>query len=165
VIAVAITVALYVTKDYRQRMALRAQLLSMGAAYANVGDDHSIRVVFAEPVTANELSKYESLRQVEFKWFSVDASSLKAFAGLREVGSMMFQPCTVPDANDLTELSKIDTLRSLLFWHTPIDDASIPRIADVPGLQVVSFRGTRVTQAGVDHLHNMRPEIRVDYCP
>ena len=164
-IAVAIAVALYVTKDYRQRLALRAQLLSMGASWAKVDDDHAISVVFTEPVTASGLKKYETLGRVEFKRFSVDASSLKSFAGLTQVGCMMFQSCTVPDAEDLAELSKIGGIRALLFWHTPIDDASIAMIAEVAGLESVSFRDTKVTQAGVDQLRRARPEIRVDYSP
>jgi|SRR6476646_778233 len=164
-IAAAIAVALYVTKDYRQRLALRGQLLSMGASWAKVDDDHAISVVFTEPVTASGLKKYETLGRVEFKRFSVDASSLKSFAGLTQVGCMMFQSCTVPDAEDLAELSKIGGIRALLFWHTPIDDASITMIAEVAGLESVSFRDTKVTQAGVDQLRRARPEIRVDYSP
>ncbi len=165
IIAIAIAVTLYVTKDYRERMALRAELLSMGARFASVGDDHSIRVLFTEPVTTTEIKKYETLESVEFKQFSVDANSLKAFAGLRQVGTMMFQLCTIHDAHDLSQLSKIGGVRSLLFWHTPIDDTSIALIVQVPGLEVVSFSATKVTQAGVDQLRAARPEIRVDYRP
>jgi hypothetical protein len=165
VIAAAIAAALYVTKDYRQRLALRAQLLSMGASWADVDDDHSISVVFTEPVTASGLKKYGTLGHLEFKRFSVDARSLKAFAELTDVGCMMFQSCTVTDATGLAELSKLGGIRGLLFWHTPIDDASIARIAEVRGLQIVSFRDTNVTQAGVDQLQRARPEIKVDYSP
>ncbi len=164
-IAVAIVAALYATKDYRERMALRAELLSMGARYASVGEDRSITVLFTEPVSATELKKYEKLRSVEFKQMSVDATSLKALAGLRRVDRMLFELCTIDDAHDLSELSKIGGVRSLLFWHTPIDDAAIPTIAQVPGLEVVSFSATKVTQAGVDQLRMARPEIRVDYRP
>lgn len=164
-IAVAIAVALCLTKDYRQRMALRAELLSMGARWANVSDDHSISVLFIEPVGAKELKKYGKIGVVEFQQFSVDANSLRAFAGLTHVNSMRFQRCTVPDANDLSELSKIGGVHALLFMHTPIDDASIAMIAEVPGLEIVGFGDTKVTQAGVDQLHAARPEIRIDYRP
>jgi hypothetical protein len=164
-IAVAIAVTLYATKDYRQRMALRADLLSMGARWANVGDDHSISVLFTAPVTAREVKKYEELGHVELQGFAVDASSLKAFTGLRHINSMLFQSCTIHDVNDLSELSKIVGIYSLLFLHTSIDDASIAKIVEVLGLEVVSFKGTKVTQAGVDQLRSARPEIRVDCGP
>ena len=39
-ISIAIVVVLFLTKDYRERMALQAELLSTGASYALVGESH-----------------------------------------------------------------------------------------------------------------------------
>jgi hypothetical protein len=165
-ISITIVVILFLTKDYRERMELQAELLSTGASYALVGESRAIQsLVFTKPVNATDFKKYRSLGTLEFKYSSIDQDFLKAFAGLEQVNRVMFQSCTVPDARDLAQLSKIGRVRALFFWNTPIDDASIDAVVEVQGLEIVSFRNTKVTQAGLDKLRLARPELRVDDNP
>jgi hypothetical protein len=165
-ISIAIVVILFLTKDYRERMALQAELLSAGASYALVGESGAIQsLVFTKPVNATDFKKYGKLGTIEFQRFSIERNFLKAFAGLKQVNRVMVQSCTVPDARDLAQLSKIGQVRSLFFWNTPIDDASIDAVVEVPRLEAVGFRNTKVTQAGLDKLRLARPELRADYSP
>ncbi len=149
-ISIAIVVALLLTKDYRQRMALQAELLSTGASYALVGESREIQsLVFTKPANTTDFKKYGQLGTLEFQRIAIDHDFLNTFAGLKQISTVMFQSCTIPDARDLAQLSKIGGIRSLLFWNTPIDDAAIDAIIEVPGLEIVSFRNTKVTRAGL----------------
>ena len=164
--SITIIIALLLTKDYRQRIALQAELLSTGASYAHVGENRAIQsLVFIQPVSAADFKKYRAIGTLDLKYFTVDANCLKAFAGLEQINRLMFNNCTIPDERDLSQLSKIGDIRSLLFWNTPVDDAAIDAIIEVPGLEIVSFRNTKVTQAGLDKLRLARPELRVDDSP
>lgn len=157
--------AVYLTKDYRERIALRAELFSTGATFVSVSPSRSIRVLYAAPITMETIGKYKQFESIELQGFDVDADSLDALAELEMVDVLLFQSCTFHDSPDVTPLSQMGRVRSLLFWNTPIDDEAIPAIAEVPGLKVVSLSATKVTPAGIDQLRSARPEIRIDYRP
>jgi len=163
--AVVFGAAVYLTKDYREREALRGELLSTGATFVSVSPSRSIRVLFAAPITMATIGKYKEFESIELQRVEIDADSIDALAELEMVDVLHFQSCTFHDSPDLTPLSQMGSVRSLLFWNTPIDDEATPAIAEVPGLKVVSLSATKVTPAGIDQLRSARPEIRIDYRP
>ncbi len=98
-ISIAIVVALLLTKDYRQRMALQAELLDTGASYALVGENRAIQsLVFTKPANTTDFKKYGQLGTLEFQCTAIDHDFLNTFAGLKQISTVMFQGCTVPDA-------------------------------------------------------------------
>jgi hypothetical protein len=163
--AMALGIALYATKDYRERMALRRELLSNGAQFASVDVDRSIGLLFVKPITSNEFKKHKEIERIELQGFAVTEGSLMNLAGLESVRLLLFQSCTITQAQELAPLSEIGTLRSLLFWNTPIDDSFIDTIATLPGLESVDFHNTKVTEAGVNRLRSARPKVKVTNRP
>ena len=162
VIALLIVVGLYVTEDYRERMALQADLLSTtGAHFVSVNADYRIVILFTKPVETSEIKKYKKIDSIELQGFAVTSDSTVNLSQLDSVDVMLFQSCMIPDSRALKPLTEIGSIRSLLFWNTAIDDSAIDLIANVTGLDIVDFKKTKVTQAGLDRLRSTRPEIRV----
>jgi hypothetical protein len=161
VIAVGLALVLYVTKDYRERMAIRASILSHGASFARVNPGNSIGVLFTEPVASPDIARYGTIETIEFKGIRIESESLGNLTGLEHVDVMLFQMCTIDHPEELTPLSRIGGIHSLLFWNTSISDTSIDIIATIRGIKVVDFFNTLVTKEGVDRLRKARPEIEV----
>jgi len=166
VIALLIGAGLYATEDYRDRMALQVDLLSTtGAHFVSVDAAHRIVVLFTEPIMNSGIKKYKKIDSIELQGFLVTGDSIVNLAQLDSIDVMMFQSCEIPDSGALQPLTEIGSIRSLLFWNTAIDDSAIDLIANVPGLDIVDLRKTKVTQAGLDRLRSTRPEIRISSRP
>jgi hypothetical protein len=162
ILAVVLTVLLFVTKDYRARIALRSELLTLGASYARVDADRRAVVVFIQPIGSADFSKFQQLHKLELQHFPVDAATLQAFSGLQQIDTLLLKSCSFADAQAWSQLSQNGNVRSLLFWGSPVDDSFVDMIATVPGIERVYFVGTQLTPAGADQLRLARPEIQVE---
>lgn len=159
-VAIATALLLYATKGYRERMAIRSHLQSIGASYVTIHADNSIHVLFPESIGAPSIARYKRIKAIELRG-RITADSLRNLEGLEHIGVLLFQTCDVEDAEELLPLRDVGGIRGLLFWNTGITDASIDVIAGVPGLETVDLSNTRVTQEGVERLRAARPGVVV----
>lgn len=159
--AVAIAILLYATKSYRERLAIRSHLESLGAYQVRFGPGNSITAAFHVPVSSPEIAQYKRIEVLDFKEAHVTSASLANLAGLEHVGIILLTMCDVTD-EDLLPLQKIGGVRILCLRHTKITDASIDTIAKIPGLERVDLSHTLVTPTGIKRLHATRPSINTE---
>lgn len=160
-VAALVALGLMATKDYRERMAIRSELLSMGATSAKVDSDRSISLFFTSPVTTTQWNQFKHVSAVELKGFSVDHKSLQNLAQIQAVDTLLLEQCTFADAEALAPLAAFRGLRCLLIWNTPLDDSAIDQLIAIRGLEIVDFHKTKITQQGADRLRAARPGIKV----
>lgn len=162
VVAVALSVLMYATRNHREQLAIRVQLESMGAYSVGFGQDNSIiSAAFHEPVASPDIARFKKLSTLDFKGAHVTSESLENLAGLEHVGLMLLTSCDVQD-EDLLPLKKIGGIRILSLCHTNITDSSIDIIAAIPGLEWVDVSDTLITQSGIQRLRTARPSIKTE---
>lgn len=159
VVAVTLAIVLQLTKEYRRRLAIRADLMELGATHAVVLPGNRIRVLFTTPLTAADLAKHREIQGLEFKQTRIGADSLRHLNGLDRVDLLILDLCTLDSPDALAPLAQVGRVRSLLIWNTPVTDAAIDDIAAIPGLERLDLHRTAVTPAGLDRLRTLRPEI------
>lgn len=166
VVSLIIAAGLYITKDFRERMALRAELLATtGAQFVSVNADRRIGVLFTKNLVSSDLKKYKKIDSIELKGIAVTSDSMLNLAQLESVDVLLFQTCTIPDSRALEPLSTMGSLRALLFWNTVVDDAVLESIAAIPGLESVDFSNAQAPPAALERLRFARPEIKVTTRP
>ncbi|MFN0016739.1 MAG: hypothetical protein ACKVP0_00685 [Pirellulaceae bacterium] len=159
--AVAIVILLYATKSYRERLAIRSHLESIGAYHVRFGPSNSITAAFHNPISSPTIAQYKQISVLDFKEAHVTSASLANLAGLEHVGTILLTMCDVTD-EDLLPLQKIGGVRILCLRHTRITDAAIDTIAAIPGLERVDLSHTLVTPTGIERLHAARPSINTE---
>lgn len=162
VVALALKLAMYATRDYRQRLAIRSELESMGAYHVSFGQDNApTGAAFHEPVRSAKIARFKKFAVLDFKGAHVTAESLEHVARLEHVGMMLLILCDVQDEH-LPPLTKIGGIRVLSLCHTKVTDSSIDTIAAIPGLEWVDVSDTLITQDGIDRLRAARPSIKIE---
>lgn len=162
IIAVALAILLYATKTYRERLAIRSHLESLGAYHVKFGPANSISAAaFHDPVSSPAIAQYKRIEVLDFKEAHVTSESLTNVAGLEQVDTVLLILCDVQD-EDLIPLKKIGGIRILCLKNTKISDAAIDTIAAIPGLERVDVSKTLVTPQGIERLRAARPEINTD---
>jgi hypothetical protein len=165
VVSVGLAVAHFATRDYRRRMAIRDDILAQGAQYADVSRDDSIYVLFTGPVASREIEKYRRIGLLGFGGTRIESDSLQKLTGLEHIGRLTFEWCSIDSPDQLAPLPEMADVGGVLFLNTPVDDAAIDPIAKTPGMEVVLFWNTSVTQAGADRLLALRPGVTVRLLP
>lgn len=165
IVAVALGITLLATKDYRQRMAMRSELLGLGADFAHVNPDRSVRLFITHDIESFDFTKCDDIESLELKGMHLDSGSLLKLVGLKHVDVIMLQSCTIEDANALAPLTRISCVDSLLIWSTPIKEDMIETIARVPGIKVVDLSNTQLTQMGINQLRAALPDANIQVRP
>lgn len=158
--AVAIALLLWSTENYRRQRAIRADLISHGAAwggFSSIEPDCKPNLMFNQPITF-DFQNYESLKIVELKGYKVRDSCLKHLSKLRQIDRLYFISCKL-DAH-LDSLTST-TVTQLLFWNVDLTDESVDSIARIPGLKTVILKSTLVTPDGADRLRASLPEVDI----
>ncbi len=161
-ISIALSLVMYATREYCERLAIRSELMSIGAYSVGFGEENSIvSAAFHEPVASTDIARFKKFAVLDFKGADVTSESLDNLAGLEHVGMMLLILCDVQDEH-LPPLEKIGGIRILSLCHTRITDASIDTIAEIPGLEWVDVSDTLITQDGIDRLRAARPSIKIE---
>ena len=164
--AVALSVLLWATTEYRRQLGIRGHLKSIGASWVGftpTETTYQTNVVFTHPIS-DDLDDYRELGFVEFKGFAVTAESIEKLEALERIDGVYFISCDIHD-EDIYPLANVASLPRLIFWNVKISDNSIETIAKIPGLQRASFKATAVTANGIEYLKAARPEIEVVWVP
>ena len=88
--AIALTLLLYLTIDYRKQLAIRSDLQTIGAYSVRFGPSDSIQASFHDPVASPSIVNYREIAVLDFKEAHVTTESLENLAGLKEVGVIVF---------------------------------------------------------------------------
>lgn len=163
--ALTIAILMYVTTNYRERLRVRAQLMSMGAYFVGFGADNLVdSVSFHDPIKSTEIARFQSIEVLDFKEAHVTPESIENIYGLKNVQMIVFDLSDVRD-EDIAKLKNINSLRTLWLSHTGVSDSCVDAIADIPGLEKVYLFSTQITQKGIDRLKDAKPLLNVKSIP
>ncbi len=159
--ALMIVLLMYLTTNYRERLRVRAQLMSMGAYFVAFGADNLVdSVAFHDPIKSPEIARFQSIIALDFKEAHVTPESLENIYGLKNLRMIVFNLSDVRD-EDIAKLKNINSLRTLWLSHTSLSDSCVDAIADIPGLESVDLISTQITQKGIDRLKAAKPLLIV----
>jgi hypothetical protein len=160
VVAVALALLMYFTIDFRKQLAIRADLLAMGAYYVHFGPGDDIHAAFHDPVASPDIAKYRHLAVLDFKEAHITAESLDNLADLEKVDVIVFSLSDVRD-DHLLQLKEIGSVRHLLLAHTQLTDACLDAIIDLPALETIDVTNSLITESGIERLQKARPKLTV----
>lgn len=160
VLAVALTLMMYFTKEYRRQLAIRSDLQKIGAYSVRIGPSNSIQASFHKPVAAPGISNYREIAVLDFKEAHVTTASLDNLSGLERVGVVTFSLSDVRDEH-IPQLKRIGRIQHLSLNNTKVTDACIDALIDLPDLESVATANTSMTQSGLDRLRDARPSLKV----
>jgi len=163
-IAILTEATLLLTRDYRERRALRNELIAMGASYAFVRADRSKGVMFVGPVPA-DVAKYKVFESIELSNMTLDRPSCSHLASIEQVELLMLQSCKIDDPAELAPLCEIGAVHNLCIWNSPIDDESIDWITKMRGLRLLDLKSTKITPTGIDRLRAELPGVVIHARP
>ena len=160
VVAVALMLLMYFTKEYRHQLAIRSDLQKFGAYSVRFGPSDSIQASFHKPVASPGIAKYRELAVLDFKEAHVTTASLDNLSGLERVGVVCFSLSDVRDEH-IPQLKRIGRIQHLSLNNTKVTDACIDALIDLPDLESVTTANTSMTQSGLERLRDARPSLKV----
>lgn len=160
VAAVAMTLFMYFTKEYRHQLAIRSDLQTMGAYAVRFGPGGAIQASFHDPVASPGIAKYREIAVLDFKEAHVTTASLDNLSGLERVGVVVFSLSDVRDEH-LPQLKRIGKVRHLSLNNTKVTDACVDALIDLSDLESVTTANTLMTQSGLERLRDARPSLKV----
>ena len=117
-------------------------------------------------MTQEQLATVSNLRWCHWVSFSnatfPDPSGLELLAAMPRLTSLSFDHNSVTDEVLTRHLTELPRVHALLLQDNPLTDGCVDTIAKLPALRTVDIHGTRITPDGVDRLHRLRPEVKVD---
>ncbi len=158
--SIALALLLYVTVEYRRQMAIRADLISLGAYSVRFGSGNSIQASFHDPVVSPSIAKFREFAVLDFKEARVTDESLQNLSGLESVDVIVFSLSDVRD-DQLSHLKSLGKVRHLWLSHTGLTDACVDALIDIPGLESVDVTGSLITENGIARLRAARPSVVV----
>jgi hypothetical protein len=162
IVGVILGIVLYATKDLRERLAMQADIReATGADWVTVNEQKVISLVFTRPIALKELGRCKAIGTIELRGQAASNASLRTLSQFESIDVILFQSSSISDPEDMQHLASIHHLRALLIWNTSVDDSAIVWIAKIPGLEIVDFHNTNITQAGKERLRVTRPEIKI----
>jgi hypothetical protein len=118
------------------------------------------------PVTREQLATVSSLRWCHDVSFShvtfPDPSGLELLGAMPRLTGLAFTHNAIADEVLTRHLTGLPRVHSLRLQDNPLTDGCVDALARLPALLRVDIHGTRITTAGVDRLHQLRPEVKVD---
>lgn len=159
--ALTIALLMYVTTNYRERLRVRAQLMSLGAYSVAFGSDNSVHsVAFHSPIKSLDIAHFQTIQTIDFKEAHVTPESLENISGLNNVRMIIFNLSDVCD-EDIAKLKNIDSLRTLWLSYTNLSDSCVDAIAGIPGLERVDLISTQISHEGFERLKAAKPMLIV----
>lgn len=161
VIAIALALLMYLTTEYRRRLAIRSDLQRMDAHSVIFSDSNSFSASFHVPVASPDIAKYRGqLQGLDFKGAHITDESLKNISGLETVDIIIFLRSDVRD-DQLRLLKQFCKVRVLWLSHTNLTDACVDAVLEVPGLEIIMVKNSKITESGMDRLRKARPSLTV----
>lgn len=158
-VAVGFSIAEFMTRDYRKRYWIEAELRSMGAYYVQFNNSNAPSwVSFAAPVGLERLKDYQSFDTLDFAGAKMNDDAIRGLSNLKHVEMLDLGDCGLTD-NQLGVLSNIGSISILRLNGAPVTDDAILAVASIRGLKSIDISDTLVTSAGKAELQKRRPEI------
>jgi len=159
--AVFCSLTMYLTISYRERLAIRSELQTLGIDGVGFGSRNAVKSIWAHrPVQERFAQKYKCLDVADFRENTSSLVSLEVLAKMDEVTMLILSLSDVSDA-EIATLKNIRGLKHLWLTNTRVTDACIDSLAEMQELESVKLSGTIITQQAVDRLQSLMPHLKI----
>lgn len=152
----------YTTRDYRNRIRIESDLVSMGASRVTFDEESRPKsVVFSKPLTSDRIAVYNPIDQFDLTGAHVTEESILNMRRLFLRG-VNFEGSDISD-RQLELLPNVRCISHLSLKNTDVSDQSITAISSIERLSYVDLTGTRITPSGAEKLRALVPGITVEH--
>ena len=161
VAAFSSAVVAYLTHDFRKRMRIEADLISMGACRVCFDDESRPKyVAFAQPLRTDRIALYNPIDQLDLTDSHITDATILNMRRLF-LRTANFNGSDLSD-RQLELLPNVRCISFLYLQNTNVSDASITALSSIERLNYLDARGTRITPNGAERLIKLVPGLTVE---
>ena len=154
-------VVAYLTHDFRKRIRIEADLVSMGACRVSFDEESRPKcVAFAQPLRTDRIALYNPIEHLDLTDSHITDVSILNMRRLF-LRTATFNGSDLSD-RQLDLLSNVRCISFLYLQNTNVSDASITAISSIERLSYLDASGTRITPDGAERLRELVPGLTVE---